>query len=128
MHFRRSSAAAILAAFSGAASAQAAAVGAPALDCSIGPAKRVFGTGEWLVYACSDKKSVAIVANQGNPAQPFYFFFSPDGERYRLVGEGTGSKAATQAAYDQLSKFEPAEIEKLIEQAQSSASPPTGKK
>jgi hypothetical protein len=91
------------------------------LECNIGPVTKRFGAGEWLVYACTDKKSVAIVALASNPAQPFYFFFAPNGDRYRLIGEGTGSKEATQAAFNELSVFSVDQVLRLAEEAKAAA-------
>jgi hypothetical protein len=34
----------------------------PALDCSAGPISKNFGATPWLVYACSDGKSVVAVS------------------------------------------------------------------
>lgn len=73
------------------------------LDCSIGPLEKDFGGTPWTVYGCSDGRSVVVVSAAGNPAGPFYFMLYPEGDTYRLVGEGTGDKRASQAAYDELS-------------------------
>ena len=72
------------------------------LDCASGPAARTFGGTPWLVYACSDNHSVAVMSAPGSKAAPFYFMFSWQNGSYRLVGEGTGNKAATDAAYTAL--------------------------
>jgi hypothetical protein len=70
----------------------------PRLECSIGPVERTFGGTAWVVYACSDQRSVVVVSKQDNPASPFVFILSPDHGHYRIYGEGNGSKAASDAA------------------------------
>src|SRR6516162_3460578 len=82
----------------------------PPLRCESGPANRTFGGTNWLVYSCDDRASMVVVAAQGNPASPFYFFLTPDGGTYRIRGEGTGDKKASDAAFDALSKMTPADF------------------
>jgi hypothetical protein len=57
-----------------------------------------------------------IVAAPNNPASPFYFTFSPGANGYQLGGEGTGSKDATAAAFNELRVLSTAAIVALIEQ------------
>ena len=86
----------------------------PALNCDIGPITRTFGGTQWLVYSCRDNRSVVVFSAPGNPAMPFYFMFSANGDGYRLVGEGTGQKQFTEAALKGLSKLVEQDIIKLI--------------
>ena len=91
----------------------------PALDCSTGPAKRTFGGTNWLVYSCGDDKTVIVISAPDSPATPFYFqFFVKDGQ-YKLVGEGTGNKNATDAAYDELKLLTEGDIQALIDQTRA---------
>lgn len=85
----------------------------PALNCDQGPANRIFGGTPWLVYGCSDKHSVVVVAAKGSPAMPFYFMFTYGSETYHLYGEGAGNRAKTDQAYAELSKLTKGEIERL---------------
>jgi len=80
--------------------------------------RRIYGTVTWLVYSCSDRASLVIVSDEGSPAMPFYFMLSPQGGAYRLSGEGTGKKEATAAAFEDLGKLGPADIEDLITETQ----------
>jgi hypothetical protein len=80
------------------------------MDCGNGPAPRTFGGTPWLVYACSDSHSVVLMSAPGSKAMPFYFMFSWENGSYRLIGEGTGNKAATDAAYVALKTLNMAEI------------------
>jgi len=89
------------------------------LKCEIGPLSKNFGRSNWLVYACDDGHSLVVVSDQGNPAMPFYFIFAWKDDAYQLHGEGTGDKKATQAAFDELSKLDKADIEGLVHEAQS---------
>jgi len=89
------------------------------LDCRTGPVKKAYGATQWLIYSCSDGKSVVVVS-AGGPAAPFYFVFTPKpGGGYRLIGEGTGTKAATDAAHADLSKLTNADVQTLIRQTKS---------
>ena len=89
----------------------------PALDCNRGPLHRTFGATPWLVYACSDARSVVVMSDEGNPAMPFYFilYVKPDGEM-KLYGEGTGKQSATQAAFDELEKLTQDDVAALVDE------------
>lgn len=83
------------------------------LDCASGPVARKFGGTSWLVYACSDNHSVVVMSAPGSKAAPFYFILNGQKGSYRLVGEGTGNKAATDAAYADLHALLPTGIQVL---------------
>ncbi len=86
------------------------------LTCDTGPVDKTYGKTRWLVYSCDDDRTVVIVSAPGNPATPFYFMFSPHENGYRLSGEGTGRKDATDAAFDELKALSARDIAALIEQ------------
>ena len=86
------------------------ATAAAPLQCDVGPVTKVFGAVPWLVYSCNDATSVVLVSASGSPAMPFYFIFSFEGSAYRLRGEGTGSKAATDAALKDLQALSASDI------------------
>jgi hypothetical protein len=50
---------------------------------------------------------------------PFYFMFSANGSGHRLIGEGTGSKAATDKAREELSALSEPQIQQLFVEAAS---------
>ena len=83
------------------------------LQCDVGPVMKVFGSVPWLVYSCNDASSLVVVSAPGSPASPFYFTFSLEGTAYRLRGEGTGSKTATDAALKDLQVLSAADIQGL---------------
>jgi hypothetical protein len=89
------------------------------LTCDIGPVSKTYGGTPWLVYSCNDGHTLVIVAAPGNPGAPFYFMFSPSSGSYRLEGEGTGQKQATDAAVQELKKFSPQDIAALIQETKS---------
>ena len=99
--------------------ASSSAMSADALDCKIGPATKQYGGTTWLVYACNDGRSAVVVTAPGSPATPFYFVFSWQGGIYRLIGEGTGNKKLTDAAYADLNKLGKHEIAGLLTEARS---------
>lgn len=88
----------------------------PKLECNTGPVPKTFGSSQWLVYSCSDARSVVVVSAPDSIAAPFYFMFQAVPDGHRLVGEGTGSKAATDEAYSVLSKLSEQDIQGLIDQ------------
>ena len=90
---------------------------APALSCQSGPVKRTFGATSWDVYGCDDGHSVVVVTAAGNPATPFYFFFSWTAEGFDLRGEGPGNKRLTDAAFEDLKKLTDVDIAHLHQQA-----------
>jgi len=85
----------------------------PPLKCDVGPVTKVFGAVPWLVYSCDDSTSVVLVSAPGSPATPFYFIFSLEGSAYKLRGEGTGPKAATDAALKDLQALAATDIAAL---------------
>ena len=89
----------------------------PTLNCDIGPAPKIFGGSSWLVYGCSDMHSVVVITAPGSQVTPFYFMFAYSFGSYKLHGEGTGNKAATDAAYKVLSQLKPTEIAALFKDA-----------
>jgi hypothetical protein len=95
------------------------AASAGSLNCDIGPISKSYGKTQWYVYSCDDNRSVVVVSAPGNPATPFYFMFSPNESGYRLVGEGTGRKDATSAAFDDLKTLTEEEIAALIEETRA---------
>ena len=83
-------------------------------DCSIGPVAKTYGDSDWMVYSCSDGKSVVVVTAEGSPAAPFYFMLLPSTDEVRLYGEGIGTKSATQPAYEELKRLSALDIAALV--------------
>lgn len=106
--------------------AVAAAAPVKPLSCNIGPVTKSYGGGQWLVYGCSDGKSVALVTAQGNPGFPFVFSFLYTSKSMTLYGEGTGNKKATDAAFKELKPLSQAEVADLFQQAKAHATAGTG--
>lgn len=92
---------------------------APALLCEVGPLKRGYGGSPWLIYSCSDGQSLVVVADQGNPAAPFYFMLYAEDGSYRLGGEGTRAKAVTDAAFEELKTLTPDAINALVRETKA---------
>lgn len=84
------------------------------LNCDTGPVKKTYGETPWLVYGCSDNKTIVVISDTGSPAMPFYFTFYVKDGGYRLTGEGTGNKEATAAAFNDLSKMSEPDIRQLL--------------
>jgi len=90
-----------------------------ALNCTVGPVFKIFGSVPWLVYSCSDGATLIVVSAPGSPAAPFMFTLAPQGTSYQLRGEGTGSQSATDAALKELQALTSKDIETLIRQTQA---------
>jgi hypothetical protein len=88
--------------------------GSAPLDCSTGPVIHAYGGNDWYVYSCSDGESVVILSVSESPAHPFYFMFFRGADGYELVGEGTGNKAATAPAFEELKTLTVCDIAALI--------------
>jgi hypothetical protein len=86
------------------------------LQCEVGPVSKTFGRTQWLVYGCADNRSLVVLAAPGNPANPFYFLFSPGESGYRITGEGTGRQSATRAAFAELETLTDQDIAALLEE------------
>ena len=84
------------------------------MECNIGPLKKNYGKTNWLVYSCSDKKTLVIATDKGNPAMPFYFMWYIKDGTYNLHGEGTGNKKHTKAAFEQIKLLSKKKIEEII--------------
>ena len=84
------------------------------LQCDVGPLKMTFGGNPWLVYSCSDGKTLVVVSDGDNPASPFYFVLQPRGDHYGMTGEGTGSKEASSAAFEDLKRLSADEIAAML--------------
>ncbi len=96
----------------------------PPLSCEVGPISKTYGGTPWLLYSCADGKTLVIVSDKGSPAMPFYFVFVPGSDGgYGLTGEGTGAKAATDAAFRDLGKLDAGDITGLIAGTQAIGSP-----
>lgn len=94
--------------------AYAAGSATPNLRCETGPVNRKFGNTDWLVYSCDDGRSMVVVSADKNPATPFYFVLTPDAGGYRVTGEGSGNKQASDAGGDDLSRMGAAEFADLL--------------
>ena len=92
------------------------------LDCSAGPLTRAYGGVPWLVYACSDDKTVVLMSAPGSPAAPFYFTFFQKEGRYVLGGEGTGARSVTDRAHAELAALSQADVRGLLVAAKAAAS------
>lgn len=95
------------------------------LSCDVGPISRNFGGSDWIVYSCDDKNTFVVVSAEGNPAAPFYFISTIKDNSRTLQGEGSGEKAASSAAYEDLRKFISSEdqVQDLLLQTRTKGSP-----
>jgi len=86
------------------------------LSCKSGPITKQFGGSEWLVYDCSDGRTVVVASAPGSSAGPFYFTLSPEMGKVRSRGEGKGNKAVTDAAAKELQAMSPADLQQLFDE------------
>ncbi|MGN7833206.1 hypothetical protein ACTJI2_16515 [Pseudoxanthomonas sp. 22568] len=94
------------------------------LQCDIGPLQRTYGGTEWVVYACSDKKTVVIYTDSSNPGKDFFFMFTPKDGQLQLYGEGNGDKKYTAAAFDELKSMTQDDVDALIKETGTTMPPP----
>jgi hypothetical protein len=95
----------------------------PSLQCDTGPLHKSYGGGPWLVYSCSDSKTLVVVSDAGNPASPFYFVIYPKDGQYGMSGEGNGSKSASGAAFEDLKKLSTTDIVAMLQETKTAAKP-----
>lgn len=93
------------------------------MKCEAGPVKRTFGGGVWQVTGCNDQSSLVVTADKDNPAAPFYFFMMKVDGQYRIAGQGTGDRQASDAAAAALEKLSSSEIAALIAAARAAKAP-----
>jgi len=91
----------------------------PHLDCHVGPVTKSYGNNDWLVYSCSDNRSVVVVAKPENPAFEFYFILVPGPDKVDLYGEGVGDKTATEPAFRDLKELKAVDIAALVAETQA---------
>ncbi|NCP18122.1 MAG: hypothetical protein GW855_03040 [Erythrobacter sp.] len=84
------------------------------LDCSYGGFDREFGGTRWIVFGCSDRQTIVIATAKNNPGGPFYFIRYPKDGGFSLAGEGTGDKAYTKAAFEQLKAMSDAQWSRVL--------------
>lgn len=89
------------------------------LTCKTGPVTQDFGGTHWVVYSCSDKQTVIIVAPPENPAAPQFFTVRPDGSGVLASGEGSGKQEYSSKAFAEVVKLKAADLANLIERTRA---------
>jgi hypothetical protein len=80
------------------------------VSCTAGPLATTYGGQPWLAFACSDGRSVALLAAPGNAAAPFSFVVRPSDHGVRVQGDGGGDRAASAAAFAELMALDDAAL------------------
>lgn len=88
----------------------------PTLQCDVGPLNKVYGKSQWLVYSCNDNLSLVFVAAPGSAATPYVFSWLVGARGTHLHGEGSGDRAATDAAFREIRALSYRDIEDLVAQ------------
>lgn len=109
------------AAFSTVASGQASEPSAAPVRCMTGPSTKTIGGNAWLVYACSDGKSLAVVSTPSIAPNWFYYIVAPSGDGYAVSGEASGDKSVTRPVFEELSAMSPDAVAALYKEVQDSA-------
>jgi len=65
-----------------------------------------------------------MISVPGSPAAPFVFTMYPKDKGYELAGQGTGSKAYSDAASKEISAMSPADVQALLNETQGIAANP----
>jgi hypothetical protein len=95
----------------------------PSLNCDRGGDIERYGGSEWIVYGCSDGRTLIFATTKENPGSPFVFILTPKDGDYQLYGEGTGDKRATDATYAELKALTTTQITALLTTHAASAEP-----
>src|SRR5687768_11847036 len=96
------------------------------VHCTAGPLPASFGALPWLLYACDDGRSVALVSAPGNPAAPFTFVVRPSDHGVRVQGDGAGDRGATAPAFAELMALDADALLRLYARALLEAEPDGG--
>lgn len=89
------------------------------MRCDIGPLPRTYGGTDWVVYSCSDRKTVVIHTAASNPGKEFYFLFTSKEGELRLHGEGNGDRKYTSAAFEELKPMTQQDLDALIKETET---------
>ena len=89
------------------------------MDCSTGPLQHAYGGTDWLVYSCSDRRSLVVVSAPGSRAGSFYFMLNATPSGHNLVGEGNGDRALTDRAHAQLAALSESDLKQLVAQTRA---------
>ena len=85
--------------------------------CKQGPTIIELNKQLWQVFACDDGKSLAIVANSGNPAAPYVFVVAAMTDNYAIRGDGVGDVSSAHAAGRELLTWDSVKIQNLHDEA-----------
>ena len=107
-------------AFSPVVSGQAPDQTASSVSCMIGPLTKTIGGNAWLVYACTDGKSLAVVSTPNVAPTWFYFVVAPKGGGYGVSGQSSGDKSITKPVFEELSAMSPDAVAALYKEVQHS--------
>jgi hypothetical protein len=91
------------------------------LNCATGPLTKEIGGNTWLVYACADGKSLAVVSAPDSPASPSNFIVAAKGNAYAVSGEGNGQRNATKAAFEALAAMSSEAVSALYREVADAA-------
>jgi hypothetical protein len=86
------------------------------LNCDVGPLEKTIAESTWLLYSCGDGSTLVLITPQGSKAFPFVFSLYRTATGYRVSGEGTGPKSATDPVAEALNALTPQNVATLIEQ------------
>ena len=89
------------------------------LNCDVGPLEKTIAGSTWLLYSCGDGSTLILITPAGSKSFPFVFSLYRTETGYRLSGEGTGPKVATDPVAEVLSALSPQNIAILIDQTKA---------
>ena len=89
-------------------------------SCAIGPLTKTIGGNAWLVYACTDGKSLAVVSTPNVAPTWFYYIVAPKGDGYAVTGQSNGDKSLTKPVFEELSAMSADAVAALYQEVQRS--------
>src|SRR5690348_9204424 len=88
-----------------------------AVDCKAGPLTKTYGGLSWLVYGCTDQRSILVVSNHGEPTTSEYIMLAPASHGVQVVSEGWGDTGVGNAAFEQLKRMSAKDLGALVAEA-----------
>lgn len=90
--------------------------------CGFGPVRKTYGSTDWFVLSCKNKRMVIVYPMPNNPSSPYYFLWMRKaGGRLQLLGRGIGNQAFAEAARTELRSLSRRDFAALIKETEAAS-------